>query len=333
MIQKKLFPTLFFLLIACIVDAAPLVKITITDAIRKSAVCNDGSPGIYYLRNGFGSGAKRWVIFLEGGFPCYGSGCNATSHRTAPTMSESFGLLSDDARANPDFYNANILYIPNCSSDLWSGNRFEPSGLRPQFRGRIIFQNVIAELMAKSGNNLLSPRTEILLGGASSGGMGVLVHLDWLAGKLPHAKVRGLIDGGWLPEKSTGVRSFELGIAEGMPFWNGKADVDCMRANPTRKSKCYLSSAYPYVTTPLFIAESQWDWIFVLSPTDPSASEFAKAVRDSLVPVQAAWSPRVFAHVLSGRGFQAHRIGNVTFKDLLGNWFFERAGKVKAVQK
>jgi hypothetical protein len=59
MILKKLFLTLFFVFIACIVDAAPLVKITITDAINKNAVCNDGSPGIYYLRDGFGSGAKR----------------------------------------------------------------------------------------------------------------------------------------------------------------------------------------------------------------------------------------------------------------------------------
>jgi O-palmitoleoyl-L-serine hydrolase len=319
------------------VDAAPLMKITITDAINKLAVCNDGTPGVYYLRNGFGSGAKRWVILLQGGFPCdVSEGCNGTSHGTPPTITYNVGLLSDNATYNPDFYNANTVEVPQCSSDLWSGNRFEPSGSHPQFRGRNIFQNVIAELMAKSGNNLLSPGTEILLAGASSGGIGVMVHLDWLAGKLPQAKVRGLNDGGWIPEKSTksNVRNFEEGIAKGMLLWNGKPDVDCMRANPARKSKCYLSGAYPYVTTPLFIAESQWDWIFVLNPADPTADEFARAVRDSLVPVQAAWSPRVVTHVMSTRGgFSTQKIGTVTFKDLLGNWFFERAGKLKAVEK
>jgi hypothetical protein len=36
------------------------------------------------------------------------------------------------------------------------------------------------------------------------------------------------------------------------------------------------------------IAESQWDWMFVIDGlADPTADEFAKAVRDSIVPVQA----------------------------------------------
>jgi len=328
---------LFILVIASAIHAAPLVKVEITDAISKKAVCNDGSPATYHLRDGFGSGAKRWVIMLDGGFPCYPE-CSGTSTIAPTFMTFNVGLLSDNAISNPDFYNANTVSVLNCSQDLWSGNKLQTAGSRPtQFRGRKIFQAVIAELMAKNGNNLLSPGTEILLAGASSGGIGVMVHLDWLARKLPQAKVRGLNDGGWIPQNSTkeNVRSFiEEGIERGIPFWNGKADVDCWRANRARKSNCYVSSAYPYITTPLFIAESQYDWIFVLNSSDPTADEFAKAVRDSLVPVHAAWSPRALLHVMMGsRTFSKLKIGNVTYKDVLGNWFFERAGKVKAVKK
>jgi hypothetical protein len=32
------------------------------------AVCNDGTPGYYYLRRGYGS---EWLVYLEGGLWCY----------------------------------------------------------------------------------------------------------------------------------------------------------------------------------------------------------------------------------------------------------------------
>jgi hypothetical protein len=42
----------------------------------------------------------------------------------------------------------------------------------------------------------------------------------------------------------------------------------------------------------------------------------------------------MIAHVMFGRfDFSTLKIGNVTYNDVLGNFFFERAGKVKAVQK
>ena len=48
------------------------------------AVCNDGTPAAYYLQKGTGSGANRWVLYLEGGFWCWDkSSCDLrynTSH-------------------------------------------------------------------------------------------------------------------------------------------------------------------------------------------------------------------------------------------------------------
>ena len=95
-----------------------------------------------------------------------------------------------------------------------------------------------------------------------------------------------------------------------------------------------MSSAYEYITTPLFVAQSQWDSVFVHDTTAPLAAEYAKAVRDSMIPVQAAFSPRESIHVLSGAPwFYTSKIGAVSLRDLLGNFFFDRAGKIKAVKK
>jgi hypothetical protein len=136
---------------------------------------------------------------------------------------------------------------------------------------------MISDLKQKSGTNLLSPGTEVLIAGGSAGGPGVMVHLDWLAQQLPKAKVRGLNDGGWFPENAEATKQVIGEITQGIPLWNGKSDFNCEKAHPTRQIKCYQSSVFPYITTPLFVHESQWDWIFVGDTTQPAASEFAKS--------------------------------------------------------
>ena len=77
--------------------------------------------------------------------------------------------------------------------------------------------------------------------------------------------------------------------------------------------------------TPLFIQESQSDNIFVHS--QPDAIDFALAVKDSLDPVEAAFSPRTSTHVLSSyKAFTKLKVDGYSLADLLGNWFFSRAG-------
>jgi hypothetical protein len=245
------------------------------------------------------------------------------------------GILSSNPSQNPDFHNANKVWVIYCSSDLWSGNRTDAGGTRPiQFRGRTIFRAVIEDLKKRNAPNLMEPGTEILLAGQSAGGSGVLLHLDWLATQVPHAKVRGFNDAGWWPEQSVVINTgFEASIAKGILLWKGMPDPNCARANKTAKSKCYLSSAYDYVSTPLFIHQPQLDPVLV-APSDPRAAGFAKAVRDSLAQVPAAFSPLKAVHTLSDRkSFSTLKVKGLSLKDVLGNWFFDRAGKVKAIQK
>src|SRR5262245_12278928 len=85
MMIYRILLTCFF--VSCVVDASPLHKITVPNASSRQAVCNDGSPAIYYFREGKGSGANNWVIFLSGGGLCYSvESCNERKLNTPQLM-------------------------------------------------------------------------------------------------------------------------------------------------------------------------------------------------------------------------------------------------------
>lgn len=353
----KMYRGLFFILLMAAfvssLDAAPLQRIAVRDGLRRQAVCNDGSPAVYYFRPGSGTGVNRWVIFLAGGGFCFSvDSCylrqilnpELMTSSDKPATVQVNGLLSDSRAQNPDFYNANHVAIVYCSSDLWSGNREqsdETGGY--EFRGWTIMRSVIADLRSRTSGPNLKTATEILLAGTSAGGAGVMVHLDWLASQLRRAKVRGLNDAGWIPEANTLPLDTAMDeiLTQGVQLWNGKPDSSCVDATETER--CYLSSVYPYVTTPLLVQESQWDsWVLGIVgidyPFDPAeqpvVDAFAAAVRSSLVPVDAAFSPRTFTHGLAPyTKFNNLKVSGVTLRSLLGNWFFDRSGPVKIIKK
>lgn len=349
-----------FLLLACLLfvvssaEAVPLQRYTVVNATQRNAVCNDGTPAVYYYRPGTGSGVNRWVLFLAGGGFCFSvDSCTLrqilnpelmTSLDTPPSVKVD-GLLSDAKAQNPDFYNANQVAILYCSSDLFSGNRPASDATGGySFRGWTIFHAVVADLKNRTSGPNLKAATEVLLAGTSAGGDGVMVHLDWLTSQLQHARVRGLNDAGWIPETNTIPLNPTVSeiLGEAIPLWNGKPDASCAAANPSAKGRCYLSSVYPYITTPLFVQESQWDsWVLglvgITYPFDPIegqvANAYAGAVRKSLTQVPAAFSPRAFTHgVAPYTRFNSQKVNGVSLRLALGNWFFLRSGPVKAVQ-
>jgi hypothetical protein len=344
----------FILAMVSFGETAPLQRFTVRDAAQRHAVCNDGSPAVYYFRPGSGSGANRWVIFLVGGGFCFSvNSCILRQILTPELMTSTDkpatfivpGLLSDLRGQNPDFYNANHVGIVYCSSDLWSGNN-PASGATGgyEFRGWQIFRAVIADLKNRTTGPNLRTATEVLLSGTSAGGDGVMVHLDWLASTLPRAKVRGLNDAGWIPESNSVPINPTMDeiLREGVALWNGRPDVSCVNANPTQKGRCYLSSVYPYLQTPLFVQESQWDsWVLGIAQIDypfntveqAVATAYAIAVRNSLRSVNAAFSPRTFTHgVAPYTRFNTLKVNNQSLRMLLGNWFFDRPGPKKAIQ-
>src|SRR5580765_6151848 len=132
MTYRRLVLVLLMTVLVSSAHAAALQKFKVRDAGHRQAVCNDGSPAVYYFRPGSGTGANRWVIFLAGGGFCFSvETCDLRSMFTPQLMTSSNtpatvqvnGLLSESRVQNPDFYNANHVAILYCSSDLWSGNR------------------------------------------------------------------------------------------------------------------------------------------------------------------------------------------------------------------
>jgi O-palmitoleoyl-L-serine hydrolase len=356
MSYRKFFALFVLLFLVTSAEALPLQKYEVKNAAARQAVCNDGSPSIYYFREGKGSGANTWVIFLVGGGFCFSvESCDQRltmnpelmTSRGYPETLKVQGILSDSPKSNPDFYNANHVVIPYCSSDLWSGDRessTETGGY--EFRGRRIVQSVVSDLQSKSVGGGISSAQSVLLCGTSAGGTGVMIHLDWLATKLPRAQVRGLNDAGWIPESLPdipGYPSLNGFVQSAIRLWNGKPDVSCAQANPGNRHLCYLSTVYPYLKTPLLLQESQYDsWVLgILQITYPFddfeqifADLFASNVRESLIPVEAAFSPRTWSHgLLPYASFNSLKVNGVSLRQVLGNWFFDRSGPVKLVQQ
>ncbi len=336
----------------------PMVFVQVNDAVARNAVCNDGTPAAYYVRRGQGTGSHRWVIHLQGGGMCYsGATCQQRSvsmpllmtSRGLPSMRTGSGVQSPSAYDNPDFFNANHVYVHYCSSDLWSGDReatAESGGWH--FRGARIVRAVIDDLMnptiTPSPN--LADATEVLFSGGSAGGAGVMVNLDEVADRLPHATVRGLNDAGWAvdirPYESS-IPSFLAQTQQGYALWRGVVDASCAAANPGAEGRCYIGEyAYRFLSTPLFVQQAQFDGAIlrllgVTPPLDDEERaymlEFAAAVRKSLEPVSAAFSPATATHAIAvNEQFWSLHIGGHSLREVLGNWFFGRPGPIKLIE-
>ncbi|KAK9902182.1 hypothetical protein WJX75_007070 [Coccomyxa subellipsoidea] len=193
--------------------------------VDQLAVCNDGSPGAYYHRNGAVDNSTRWVIRFLGGAWCWdGPSCAARNASTPYLMStsalpaqtsartsvpglpdvvlQSHGITSWDPAQNPHFNSWNHVHVWYCSSDSHLGDASPGSGSAFgawQFRGRRIAAAVIADLLAGRG---LSEATHVLLTGDSAGGVGVMNLADDIAGTLrdeaPDLEmVKLFVDAGW----------------------------------------------------------------------------------------------------------------------------------------
>lgn len=110
-------------------------SLTLLDLTRHPlAQCLDGSPGGFYFRPGFGSGASSYVVHTQGGGWCINEedcrGRSATPLGSSKTWAAegcpnagapvctadggAAGMLSSDPAINPDLYNANHIYIGYC---------------------------------------------------------------------------------------------------------------------------------------------------------------------------------------------------------------------------
>jgi hypothetical protein len=333
--------------------------IMLPDGVKNGAVCNDGSPAGYYYRRGVGAGTNLWVIHLQGGGLCNSVESCAQREKDEPNLMTSKhlpksragnGIMAPLSSDSPDFFRANDVYVPYCSSDLWSGDRAASAATgNREFRGARILRSVIDALSDPSitPSPNLGDAKQVLFSGSSAGGVGVLANLDWLAERLPNASVRGMTDAGWLVDIAPFDPTIDptpVLLQKGIEFWNGTVDASCAAANVDAEGRCYMGPyVYPYLGTPLFVQIAQYDGpqlnaLGITRPLDEKkkqyAEQFAAAVRASLAQVQASFSPAAITHgILLDPEFWTTRIDGRTLSQVLGDWFFGRSGgSIKEIQ-
>ena len=124
-------------------------KIELT-SIDPLAVCNDGSPAVYYWKKSTNN-SKDWLLFLEGGGGCWSElTCEARKLRSCHLTSSKCdhatlfkGGVFDDRPENP-LATANKAFLRYCSSDDFVGNSTQHAGFL--FHGTVIVQAFIHHL-------------------------------------------------------------------------------------------------------------------------------------------------------------------------------------------
>ncbi|VDL59921.1 unnamed protein product [Hymenolepis diminuta] len=301
--------------------------------------CNDGTKAGYYVRRSKDLRSKNWLIYLEGGWYCFDEATcisrQITNHalfssRTWHMNRYIGGVLSWDDRINPNYHNYNILFVPYCSSDLWSGKKRERTG-GYYFHGSRILTAVIDDLLRQPE---FFHADKVVFAGSSAGGIGVMLNIDRLARRLRRGlryrrgnrpfnrlQVSGLVDSAWFLNYPTYAQAYsgsctsiydcppEEGILRGIGLWQPRIPRRCRMAQGKKNFyKCYLGPIiYPHIRTPTFIIQSLFDEAQLqmsraLLLTGGSYSKLAyiqnlgRAIAKSLDTVQGVFAPACTDH-------------------------------------
>ena len=140
-------------------------------------------------------------------------------------------ILDTDPTKNSLFYSYNHVLIPYCSSDVWLGEEsanteavetdtsecncfnytsdgcfnFNPKSpnLQFTFRGKIIYQSVIQQLLSDYG---MVDADKVILAGSSAGGLGAINHAKWTRQVLsPTTELKVILDSAWFIDFQNGI--------------------------------------------------------------------------------------------------------------------------------
>lgn len=196
-----------------------MVRYTINRERFPEAVCNDGSPAVFYFAPHTDPADRgKWIIFLQGGGGCQsGQDCaqrwcsidtnfgmdKMTSTLTRPSIRIG-GFLDPDPRNR--FGSWNRVLIHYCSSDTWAGTKSVvtqgSAGGGPSreytihFKGSYIVDAVLDTLRSAGKRRVVRPSlegppwpdldtaTHVILAGSSAGAGGVRNNADRVGAKL-----------------------------------------------------------------------------------------------------------------------------------------------------
>lgn len=266
------------------VDSSKILLVDITvlrDAATKGAVCLDGSPPAYNLHRGFGSGANRWLINMEGGGWCHNiTSCLKRAHShlgSSLYMGQKLvfsGILTDNQSLNPDFYNWNRVAVRYCDGSSFTGDVEEVNQVtKLRFRGQRIWQAIMEDLLAKG----MDKAEQALLTGCSAGGLTTFLHCDEFRDLLPEtAIVKCMPDAGFFTDVKdisggSYIRSYfnEIVTLQGSSKNLPRACTTKMDLN---SSLCFFPQyLIQSIKTPLFVLNAAYDsWQIknILAPSE-----------------------------------------------------------------
>jgi len=137
-----------------------------------------------------------------------------------------------------------------------------------QFRGEVVVQSVLSDLVARHGLGHGSQKHTLIFGGGSAGARGAMVHLDYVSGMLgsvaPKVNVVGFLDSpAWIDMAP--FRSSFIGFPSVTQHVHSYANVShlgssCIAKYANEPWKCmYGQYRLPTLSTPYFLVASQYD--------------------------------------------------------------------------
>ena len=190
-------------------------------------------------------------------------------------------LCDDSPATNPEFYGYNHVWLPYCSGDLWSGQKLKPTTLpmptgaggvdtnvSVYFSGHFILEAAL-EALDELG---LDDAELIVVSGNSAGGIGMWLSIDYINDRYVNPRVVGVSIAGFyaysFPYTGPGHTDPSNGLADfrasawpsHVKLWDSYMNKQCVKKNKAEYWACMLANySYPYVVTPIFIAEALTD--------------------------------------------------------------------------
>ncbi len=348
-------------IIVCVAVAQrPFTRFYLPNAVETLAVCNDGTPAVYYFRPSI-TNSTIWNIWLMGGFWCWDTetcklrasrDLNMVSSKQLPPTwdwAEHGTIFDEDQNRNPNFWNANSVWAWYCTSDAWSGDGYNEE-LGFEFRGKRVIKSLVDTLAHKHG---LENATKVLLSGCSAGSLGVSVNADYVQSLLPiyikHSYTyKAIIDSGLffdIPTSSALPQKQQF--QKGVQLWNGIPNEACKEMYNDELWRCYLGEfLLPFIDAPILVRQDRVDWwqflwgMNLLGDTksvdlvkNETQIAYATMLGDKTVSVlqhflenrktsDVVWAPACVYHcMLQTSFFTSTTIQEVGLSQIVGNWF------------
>eukprot|EP00316_Scyphosphaera_apsteinii_P016208 CAMPEP_0119326424 /NCGR_PEP_ID=MMETSP1333-20130426/68363_1 /TAXON_ID=418940 /ORGANISM="Scyphosphaera apsteinii, Strain RCC1455" /LENGTH=388 /DNA_ID=CAMNT_0007334731 /DNA_START=27 /DNA_END=1194 /DNA_ORIENTATION=- len=349
-------------LVLAVTASFPVLRLEILNSTlvqQYGARCLDGSAGGFYFAPATtAENRSKLVIFVQGGGECrtkeecdgWSGGMGSSSKGWPLSLAIEEDELSHSSQLNPDFHDWQKLFLPYCSADMHSGTRKTRSAALGgwYFAGHSLIAGSLKALAMLP--DFVEPRL-VLLSGSSAGGIGALLHADFISDHWPAASVKAAPACGFFYAAVSSFRDWnanESTPASKLGFiseWDPFIDETCSRATGGNVSACTDAHfALPHISTPLFVRENLYDTAKLgncgLDTRGPISDaglhylrQWGRWMRAQLGAIHGMagkgttgyFAPSCLEHGSNLRFSTAPLISGLSLQEALSAWFFQSA--------